>query len=567
MHYKNFRNATYAPAQYLRDTAVGGIEADIGHVGRYLKLDKIYLETYRSDVLVPREKMAEVKALFEKYGYMTSGGITTTTTGTLMGAFCYTDPEHLKRLGDVSAYTAEMFDEVMIDDFYFTNCRCENCIKAKGGQTWAEFRLKLMQDVSENIVIKRAKEANPKAHVIIKYPNWYESFPACGYNLEDQPPVFDSIYTGTETRDPHTTHQNLQRYLSYFLPRYFENVKPGLNGGGWHDLFECTVEDYIQQITLTLFAKCRENMHFCFPLMARFPSAYMAAAGAVSDDIDLFLGKLGSPAGIACYKPYHSSGERHLYDFLGMLGLPLEPYPDYPAEAKTVLLTGSSAYDDGITGKIKASLLAGSSVFITSGLYSALKDRGIQDILPMEVTARTVTSDRFTFCPYAHNNTEFHRAEGDITLKHIAYSTNDLWVLAAAQTPYYSHPLLLRGSYGPGWLYVLNIPDAPADLYKLPAPLLKALRGEFGLPVSIECGARVGLFLYGNDSFIIQSFKASPEKVRIRIPRPGAELTRLDAPPHRFDRKTEPEQARQKADESVFEVLLMPGRYAAFMVG
>jgi hypothetical protein len=184
----------------------------------------------------------------------------------------------------------------------------------------------------------------------------------------------------------------------------------------------------------------------------------------------------------------------------------------------------------------------------------------------MEVTNRTVTGDRFTVCPYAQNNTNFLRADGEVTMKHITYSTNDLWVLSAAMTPHYSHPLLLRGSYGAGWLYVLNIPDAPADLYKLPAEILTALRGEMGLPVNIECGSRVGLFLYDNDTFIIQSFKEKAERVKIRVPRPGAKLTRLDAPPLRFDGKGKPEPVRQREDESIFEVLLMPGRYAAFKV-
>ncbi|MCL1819963.1 MAG: hypothetical protein FWG36_04820 [Oscillospiraceae bacterium] len=557
MFYKNFRNATYAPAQYLRDTSIDELKAAIEKVGKYVKIDKIYLETYRN-VWVEREKMEAVKKLFADAGFQISGGITTVEKGRLMGSMCYTNPETRKKLGDIAAYTAELFDEIMIDDFYFTNCRCEACIEAKGDREWAEFRLALMKDVSENIVMKRAKEANPNAHVIIKFPNWYESFPSSGYNLEHEPDIFDSIYTGTETRDPNYTHQNLQRYLSYFLPRYFERIKPGLNGGGWFDLFECDLDDYIQQAYLTLFAKCRENMLFCFPLMVRFPSVYMAAAGAVYDDADPIIGQLGEPVGVACYRPFHAQGERHLYDYLGMLGIPLDPYPSYPAEAQTVILTESAAWDGEIVSKIKKSLINGSRVFITSGLYSKLSDKGIRGILPLEVTDKCITSDTFSVSGFGKNFEGSAKTANPITMPRIAYSTNDFWVCSAALTPHASHPVLLCGSYGKGWLYVLNIPNIQADLYNLPAEALSQLRGEMNLPVTLECGSRVGLFLYDNDTFILQSFKDFPEKVRFRIGREDVSIVPLTG--------VQAEKTRSAQGESVFEAYLLPGWYAAFKI-
>ncbi len=559
MHYKSFRNATYAPAAYVKESSLEKIKADIEKVGKYVKLDKIYLETYRSSVTVEREKMEAVKKLFTDSGYQVSGGITTTVAGPLMGSMCFTDPENRKKLGEVVALTAELFDEVILDDFYFTNCRCEACIKAKGERDWATFRLALMQDISENVILKNAKAANPNVHMIIKFPNWYESFQACGYNTEEEPPVFDSIYTGTETRDPHYTHQNLPRYLSYFLPRWMEHIKPGKNGGGWYDLFECDLEDYVQQAYLTVFAKCRENMLFCFPLLARFP-LYTAAAGAFYDEIDPVAAQLGEPVGVACYKPFHSPGERHLYDFVGMLGIPLEPYPAYPADAPVVFLTADAAWDGDLVGKIKKSLLAGKKVIITSGLYSALAEKGIREILPLDVTNRKVTSDIFTNNGFGQNSHAISKAAAPITMPRVTYNTNDFWVMSAVLTPHDSHPLLLRGSYGEGWLYVLTVPETFADLYNLPAETLTLLRGELELPVTIECGGKIGLFLYDNDTFIVQSFAKLPEEVTVRINRSGATLTPLN------DTLRLPQKARSGDEESVFTVSLLPGHYAAFKV-
>lgn len=564
MNYKNFVTVTYAPAGYLFDNSIEQIKEDIEKVSKYIKLDKIYLETYRSEVLVERKKMEEIKALFIKYGYQVSGGITTTVKKTLMGSMCFTDPENRKRLGEIAAYTAEVFDELILDDFYFTNCRCESCIKAKGDRDWATFRLALMNDISENVIIKSAKAANPKVNCIIKYPNWYDSFQANGYNLEDQPKMFDMIYTGTEARDPHYTHQNLPRYLSYFLPRLLEHIKPGKNGGGWYDLFESSLEDYMQQAYLTLFSKCREQMLFCFPLLVNFPS-YAAAVGAFFDEADLFAGKLGEPQGIACYKPYHSYGERRLYEFIGMVGIPLDPYPYYPADAKTVLLTADAAWDKDIVGKIKQSLVKGSSVFITSGLYEKLSGKGIEDILPVEITNRKITTDTFTTSSFGHGNAGFLKSAGQVTLPHVAYNENDSWVLASALTPFFSHPLLLCGTYASGKLYILATPDAQADLYKLPSEVLTLLRKELNLQITLECPGRVGLFLYDNNTFIVQSFLDRPERVRICINKPGVSLAPLVDPRH-FGKAIFMTKARCGENESVFEVLLMPGRYMAFKV-
>jgi hypothetical protein len=560
MHYNNFLTVTYATAGYLNDNPIEHIRADIEKTAKYIKLDKIYLETYRSDILVERKKMEAVKALFIEKGFQVSGGITTTTTRTLMGSMCFTSPENRKKLGEIAAYTAELFDELILDDFYFTNCRCESCIKAKGKRDWASFRLTLMNDISKNVIIKNAKAANPKVNVIIKYPNWYDSFQASGYNLEDQPRMFDMIYTGTETRDPSYTHQNLPRYLSFFLPRLMERIKPGKNGGGWYDLFECSLEDYVQQAYLTLFSKCRENMLFCFPLLVNYP-VFAAAAGAVYDEADLYMGQIGEPEGIACYKPFHSHGERRLYEFFGMLGIPLDPYPYYPSDAATVLLTADAAWDEEIVGKIKQSLLGGSNVFITSGLYEKLAGKGIEDILPLEVSGKKISSDTFAISPFGQRNNVFAKASGPITMPHIAYNENDLWILCSALTPFSSHPLLLRCAYGKGWLYVLTIPDAPADLYKLPAETLTLLRKELKLPVTLECGSRIGLFPYNNNTFILQSFLDRPENVRISIGRPGVTLVPLAGINLHPIIK-----ARSGENESVFDVFLMPGRYAALKI-
>ena len=40
---------------------------------------------------------------------------------------CYTDPATQDKLQQVFEYTAGLFDEIMIDDFWFTDCKCQDC--------------------------------------------------------------------------------------------------------------------------------------------------------------------------------------------------------------------------------------------------------------------------------------------------------------------------------------------------------------------------------------------------------------------------------------------------------
>jgi len=303
-------------------------------------------------------------------------------------------------------------------------------------------------------------------------------------------------------------------------------------------------------------------MLFCFPLLVNAPS-YTAAVGAFYDEVDAFIGQTGEPVGVACYKPYHSFGERLLHEHLGMVGIPLDPYPYYPKDAPVVLLTADAAWDTEIVAKIKKSLLNGSKVFVTSGLYEKLLGKGIEDILPVEITNRKITTDTFTNSAFGRGNCGYVKSDGPITLPHVAYNENDLWVLATALTPYSSHSMLLCGAYGKGSFYVLTVPDDFANFYKLPMQTLTAIRAELNLPVTLECPGRVSLFLYDNDTFILQSFLDRPERVRVRVNKSGASIVPLA---QILLRNIPIEKVRDGENESVFEIYLMPGHYAMFKI-
>ena len=76
---------------------------------------------------------------FEAHGVEVSGGLTTTITTPegdepkqrLMDTFCYNDEKMVNRLKDVCTFLGKHFSEFIIDDFFFTNCTCEACRRAR----------------------------------------------------------------------------------------------------------------------------------------------------------------------------------------------------------------------------------------------------------------------------------------------------------------------------------------------------------------------------------------------------------------------------------------------------
>jgi hypothetical protein len=514
MNYENFSVAVYIIiSDILYNADLVEIERQFSYLEKHVQIAKVYIETFRTGNFVDRDKIRTVKDFFKGKGVLASGGITLNPKAEKhfeYKSYCYSNKQHLEEIKKVITFSAELFDEIILDDFFFNNCKCPECVAAKGGQSWTEFRLDRARTVSRELLLEHGKKINPRLKLIIKYPNWYEDFQATGYDLEVQAADFDMIYTGTETRNPLYTQQSLQPYTAYFLMRYLENVKPGFNGGGWFDTYDCSYNPnaYLDQSYLTLFARAREVLLFCLGLLAERDRLFVPLAGFSFDRCDKFLDRLGKPLGISCYKPYHSMGEDYLHGYLGMLGLPLEPGPLYPKESDIVLLTESAKKDESILSHIKQSLLAGKTVAITSGFVKALQDKGLKDIAELEVTGRKVAVSEFGCVMHECAFKNYAYSSQPILIPEINFNTNDMRPVVVGFAEYNNYPILLEASYGAGRLLILTVPERFGDLYHYPPEVLNTLRANLcaSLPVSLEGPSQIALFPYDNDSFIVKSF-------------------------------------------------------------
>jgi len=526
--YEQFKVAIYCTVFDVEAMADSTrLEAAMDLIQQHVVVDKVYLETHRRQHLVDEATLEKVQGFFRERGIKTSGGITPTgpraVTGRF-GLFCYSSDEDRSHLENAVRFTAKHFDEIILDDFYFTDCRCSGCEEGRGKRTWPEYRLELMREVSENLVMKPAKEVNPEASVIIKYPNWYAFYQNTGYNLRDQPAIFDRIYTGTETRDSVYHQQHLQPYQGYLIMRYLENVAPGRNGGGWVDPLDMRVLNrYAEQLSLTVFARAKEVTLFRYGSLVEWIQGKDGApqpfsinapvAGHAFAKADAFMSRIGQPVGLPVYRPLNSAGEPYLECYLGMLGMPLELMPAFPENAPTVLLTAAAAADPDIIGKMKTQLMEGRDVIITSGLLAALADRGIEEILSAEVTDRVCRADAFADLHFRRMNA----CSDPILLPIIEFPTNDAWKEIGAMSGEDSHPFLLQAQYANGQIRVLSIPDTFSDLYRLPMGTLSLLKKHLlrHMPVRLDAPAKVCLFLYDNNTCIIHSFL--PRKTEVTL--------------------------------------------------
>ena len=80
----------------------------------------------------------------------------------------------------MSALLARHFDTFVLDDLYFFNTKSDADIAAKGRQSWAQFRMRTMDEVSRDLILEPAKAANPKVKVIIKFPELLSVLPGDG---------------------------------------------------------------------------------------------------------------------------------------------------------------------------------------------------------------------------------------------------------------------------------------------------------------------------------------------------------------------------------------------------
>jgi len=357
---------------------------------------KVYIEVFRDGYQAERPALQHAKERFLAAGFDVSGCVTTTQVGKKSTGWreisCYTDKHTQEHLQAIFEYAASLFDETMIDDFWFTDCKCPQCDAARkaktvtvgeqiypvAGDSWEDYRCELMTRVSQRRLLAAAKRVNPKATLIIKYPQWYDQFHERGYEVLRETADFDRIWVGTETRNyADKNWGGTPQYEGYFIMRWLGGIGGAKCGGGWYDPYGTTERTYLEQARQTVLGGARESMLFCYGslLEQTGPKNIQTLRQNIAELLDVAKEvNQRQIVGIAAYKPANSHPEKEarVFDFVGMLGLPLVPCHEFPTDAPAAFFSVHVLKDADLSTKLARFIAAGKPVLLTDGLADQL---------------------------------------------------------------------------------------------------------------------------------------------------------------------------------------------------
>lgn len=346
----------------------------------HMGISKVYLEAFRDGYQADAATLRTSRDFFRHDGMQVSGCVTTTglgkpSTGWKVAA-CFTNQHNQQHLAEIFRYAAGLFNEIMIDDFFFTDCECSECAAAKGSMSWTQYRDQLMVEMSRKNVLGAARSVNPKVKIILKFPQWYDNFQNRGYVVDKESALYDRIWVGTELRDPSSAHWgHTQQYRGFFLYRWLADVAGAKEGGGWFDSYGTDPTFYLDQAYVTVLAGAPEVMLFHYGELDS--DKYRPQADALADhrqQLDILAKLVGNWDGIAAYKPPSSDpgNEPYIFDQIGMLGIPLLPTAHFPAKARAALFTAHALHDTDFVAELDKFLEGGGTAFVSESLAHRL---------------------------------------------------------------------------------------------------------------------------------------------------------------------------------------------------
>ncbi len=396
--------------QYLSRPA--GLDSAINWCKQY-GIAKVHLEAFGRGLYAKRETLIVARDRFVKEGIDVSSGVTTTKFGKnavnggdgaieWTGSQCYTNRGTQEELQRLIEYTASMFDEIVLDDWYFTQCQCDECIRAKGNLSWPAYYTGLMDKMSRERVVDPAHAVNPKVKVIIKFPQWNDEFYMRGYDVVGEPKIFDGIWVGTEDRNFEYDKSNLGYeigYNAYFNMRWLATLGPV--GGGWFDTGggRTKITTYLEQARHTVLGEGKNMILWSY-------SGHLGAAPkmeALGKELPglLKLARLvqGKPIkGVQLLKPGNSDPfeEEWICSFLGELGIPFVPGNELNEGASATVLAVHALKDTNIVAKFGRIVNRGTPLLLTDGFAKrfagniAYLNNANVTILPVKGSPKTV---------------------------------------------------------------------------------------------------------------------------------------------------------------------------------
>lgn len=472
-HEKTFRFSTLFTAQAVRRHFQE--EQTIDQAIQWCKehgVTRVFIETFRDGYQAEKDDLVRGRDRFRQAGFAVSGCVTPTGMGVASTGWKvvsnYEAPETRAKCRAVFEYAASLFDEIMIDDFLFTDDTSEMSQKAKGDRSWAEYRCELMLKVSQEDILAPARAVNPDVKVIIKYPQWYDLFHERGYDVVKQTDIFDRIWVGTETRDPDSKQWGRKaQYEAFYIMQWLTDLGGAKTGGGWFDPYGTSPATYVEQARQTILGGAKEAFLFNYADLIREehrakPAALLAEMPALFTLAEAVAG--AKPVGVLAPKVPNSApgNEPYIYDFIGMLGVPLVPLGRIDSSYPAAVFATQSWEDNVFAPALREWVQAGKPVALTHHLRDLLREKNFP--VPEAVS-------------------------------------------------------------------ILQIPEEPRDLYNLDEAALRHFREPLlkALGLAVEGPTRVAFYLYDNGVWAVENFRDEAATFTIRLEAAWPEITQNHA--------------------------------------
>ncbi|MGC9352302.1 MAG: hypothetical protein ACP5D9_00595 [Mariniphaga sp.] len=348
-------------------------------------ISKVYVEVYRSGLVVSPELLNESVSFLQNNGFDVVGGIATVPGGDFgvkqegpLGWFNWQNEKTQRDLRKVMKDAAPFFDTFIVDDFLCTADTSRESKTAKGDRSWSEYRRALLTELSESVFIQPAKSVNPDIKMIIKYPQWYDRFHLFGYDVATEPALFDGVWVGTETRGQYTQRFGyVQPYEGFINYRWISTLAGNKIGGAWFDHGDCNGTDFIEQAYQSVLAGAKELVIFNFGSFISGHLGHHLLRQDFGKLADLAAAVAENPVeGAVAYKPPNSDagGDLYLMDYIGMFGISLVPESKYPENAEVIFLPTQAAKDSAVVKKVIQSLNSGAKIVMTTGFLAHVKE-------------------------------------------------------------------------------------------------------------------------------------------------------------------------------------------------
>lgn len=206
-------------------------------------ITKVYVEVYRSGLVVPVDQLSNSVNFLKNNGLEVVGGIATVPGGETgmaqdgpLSWFNWQNPKTPADMKRIMEDAAPLFDQFILDDFFCTADTSIESKQAKSNKSWSEYRRELLTGLASSVFINPAKAKNPDIRMIIKYPQWYDRFHQFGYDVATEPALFDKVYVGTETRGQYTQRFGfVQPYEGFINYRWIASLSGNKIGAAWFD--------------------------------------------------------------------------------------------------------------------------------------------------------------------------------------------------------------------------------------------------------------------------------------------------------------------------------------------